>query len=129
ELLLLRIRESMAERELQLELTGEAKDLLVEKGWDPSMGARPLRRAIQRYIEDPLADFVLREQLTPGATVVIDRTPEGEEGEVRLTIVKPKKQKTPVGVGAEGGGGTEELTEGEDGPEADAPEIAEPSEQ
>src|SRR5437899_5001319 len=78
ELLLRRIRESMAERELQLELSEEAKDLLVEKGWDPSMGARPLRRAIQRYIEDPLADFVLREQLTPGATVMVDRAPEGE---------------------------------------------------
>ena len=102
ELLLLRIRESMAERELQLELTDDAKDLLVEKGWDPSMGARPLRRAIQRYIEDPLADFVLREQLVPGATVVVDPAHEDEEGEVRLTIVKPKKQKTPVGVGAEG---------------------------
>src|SRR6202035_2779534 len=76
ELLLLRIRESMAERELQLELTGEAQDLLVEKGWDPAMGARPLRRAIQRYIEDPLADFVLREHLTPGATVVVDPAPE-----------------------------------------------------
>jgi ATP-dependent Clp protease ATP-binding subunit ClpC len=107
ELLLLRIRESMAERELQLELTEPAKDLLVDKGWDPAMGARPLRRAIQRYIEDPLADFVLREQLTPGATVVVDPA-EGEEGEVRLTIVKPKKQKTPVGVGAEG---AEELAE------------------
>src|ERR1700704_6327829 len=127
ELLLLRIRESMAERELQLELTGEAKDLLVEKGWDPSMGARPLRRAIQRYIEDPLADFVLREELTPGATVVIDPTPEGEEGEVRLTIVKPKKQKTPVGVGAEGGV-AEELTEGETPPEAPPAEIDEPGE-
>jgi ATP-dependent Clp protease ATP-binding subunit ClpC len=103
ELLLVRIRESMAERELQLELTDPAKDLLVEKGWDPAMGARPLRRAIQRYIEDPLADFVLREQLTPGATVVVNPAPDGEEGEVRLTIVKPKKQKTPVGVGAEGG--------------------------
>jgi ATP-dependent Clp protease ATP-binding subunit ClpC len=103
ELLLLRIRESMAERELQLELTDPAKDMLVEKGWDPAMGARPLRRAIQRYIEDPLADFVLREQLTPGATVVVNPAPEGEDGDVRLTIVKPKKQKTPVGVGAEGG--------------------------
>jgi ATP-dependent Clp protease ATP-binding subunit ClpC len=117
ELLLLRIRESMAERELQLELTDPAKDLLVEKGWDPAMGARPLRRAIQRYIEDPLADFVLREQLTPGATVVVDPAPEGEEGEVRLTIVKPKRQKTPVGVGAEG---APELPAGED--EVDAPE-------
>jgi ATP-dependent Clp protease ATP-binding subunit ClpC len=116
ELLLLRIRESMAERELQLELTDPAKDLLVEKGWDPSMGARPLRRAIQRYIEDPLADFVLREQLTPGATVVVDPAEEGEEGEVRLTIVKPKKQKTPVAVGAGEGGGSDgehELAEGE----------------
>ncbi len=113
ELLLVRIRESMAERELQLELTDPAKDLLVDKGWDPAMGARPLRRAIQRYIEDPLADFVLREQLTPGATVVVDPAPEGDDSEVRLTIVKPKKQKTPVGVGAEGGE-HDQLPAGED---------------
>jgi ATP-dependent Clp protease ATP-binding subunit ClpC len=119
ELLLLRIRETMADRELQLELSEGAKDMLVEKGWDPSMGARPLRRAIQRYVEDPLADFVLREQLTPGATVVVDPAPEDEDGEVRLTLIKPKKQKTPVGVGAEGGGeGDSELIgEGEEGPE------------
>jgi ATP-dependent Clp protease ATP-binding subunit ClpC len=48
---------------------------LVDKGWDPSMGARPLRRAIQRFIEDPLADFVLRAELTPGATVLVGRAP------------------------------------------------------
>ncbi len=124
ELLLLRIRESMAERELQLELTDPAKELLVEKGWDPAMGARPLRRAIQRYIEDPLADFVLREQVVPGATVVVNPAAEGEEGEVKLTIVKPKKQKTPVGVGAgaaEAGGsvGGGELPSGEGLPEGD----------
>ncbi len=112
ELLLLRIRETMAERELQLELTDPAKELLVEKGWDPAMGARPLRRAIQRYIEDPLADFVLREQVVPGATVVVNPAAEGEDGEVRLTIVKPKKQKTPVAVGAEGA--ASELPAGED---------------
>jgi len=109
ELLLTRIRHSMAERELVLDLTEEAKDLLVEKGWDPAMGARPLRRAIQRYIEDPLADFVLRSQLPPGSTVVVDPTPEGEEGEVRLTIVKPKKAKTPVAVGAGGAEGEAEV--------------------
>jgi ATP-dependent Clp protease ATP-binding subunit ClpC len=125
ELLLLRIRASMAERELQLELTGEAKDMLVEKGWDPAMGARPLRRAIQRYVEDPLADFVLREQVVPGATVVIDPSPE--DGEVRLRVVKPKKQKTPVGVGAEGAA-VEELPEGESDPEADDSELAPPDE-
>jgi ATP-dependent Clp protease ATP-binding subunit ClpC len=128
ELLLLRIRESMAERELQLELTEPAKDLLVDKGWDPAMGARPLRRAIQRYIEDPLADFVLREQLTPGATVVVDPADGDQEGEVRLSIVKPKKQKTPVGVGAEGAG-AEEIADGDSQPEGEAPEISEPDEQ
>ncbi len=127
ELLLLRIRESMAERELQLELTDPAKELLVEKGWDPAMGARPLRRAIQRYIEDPLADFVLREQVVPGATVVVNPAAEGEEGEVKLTIVKPKKQKTPVGVGAgaaeAGGPDAGELPSGDGLPEGDGEDV------
>jgi ATP-dependent Clp protease ATP-binding subunit ClpC len=109
ELLLRRIRESLAERELQLELSEDAKDLLVEKGWDPSMGARPLRRAIQRYIEDPLADFVLRAELMPGGTVMVDKAPEGEEPEVTLSIVAPKKAPKPVGVGATG-----ESAEGEE---------------
>ena len=77
DLLLRRIRGSLAERELQLELTEAAEDFLVEKGWDPSMGARPLRRAIQRYIEDPLADFVLRSELTPGATVMVEPATRG----------------------------------------------------
>jgi ATP-dependent Clp protease ATP-binding subunit ClpC len=112
ELLLRRIRASLAERELQLELTEAAKDLLVEKGWDPSMGARPLRRAIQRFIEDPLADFVLRSELTPGATVLVDRAPEGEEPEVSLEIVQPTK--VPAGVG----GGSVETA-----PDADAPAL------
>jgi ATP-dependent Clp protease ATP-binding subunit ClpC len=101
----------MAERELQLDLTDEAKDMLVEKGWDPAMGARPLRRAIQRYIEDPLADFVLRSELPAGSTVVVDPAPEGDDPEVRLTIVKPKKVKQPVAVG--GGGSEEETAEAE----------------
>jgi ATP-dependent Clp protease ATP-binding subunit ClpC len=113
----------MAERELQLELSEEAKDLLVDKGWDPAMGARPLRRAIQRYIEDPLADFVLREELTPGATVVVNPGGDGDEDEVKLSIVAPKKEKTPVGVGAEGGSAADEpeLAEGGDEPAPDAP--------
>jgi ATP-dependent Clp protease ATP-binding subunit ClpC len=114
DLLLLRIRESLAERELQLELSEEAKDLLVDKGWDPSMGARPLRRAIQRYIEDPLADFVLRAELEPGATVMVDRAPEGEEPEVSIKIVKAVPQ--PVGVGA---GSDEAESDDEGSPEGD----------
>src|SRR6202522_142680 len=118
ELLLLRIRASMADRELQLELSESAKDMLVDKGWDPAMGARPLRRAIQRYIEDPLADFVLRSQVPPGSTVLVE--PNGpddpQEREVILTVVEPAPKPTPVG--AEGAGG-EEIAEGESRPEGE----------
>ena len=116
ELLLRRVRESMAERELQLELTEEAKDFLVDKGWDPSMGARPLRRAIQRYIEDQLADFVLRQELIPQATVVVDVAPENDDREVILSIVEPK---VPAAVGAgaaEADGAATGEDHGEDGP-------------
>jgi ATP-dependent Clp protease ATP-binding subunit ClpC len=122
ELLLLRIRKSMADRELQLDLSDEAKDLLVEKGWDPAMGARPLRRAIQRFIEDPLADFVLRAEVPPGSTVVVDPAPadrDPADPEVRLTVVKPKKAKTPVAVGADGGDGDSDEIAGADESAAD----------
>ena len=76
DLLITRVRAQVAEHDLQLELTEAAKDLLAEKGWDPAMGARPLRRAIQRYIEDPLADEVLRQgpdSIVSGTTVMVDR--------------------------------------------------------
>ncbi|MGE4426690.1 MAG: ATP-dependent Clp protease ATP-binding subunit [Solirubrobacteraceae bacterium] len=99
ELMLDRVRRSLRDRELELQLSDEVKELLVEKGWDPAMGARPLRRAIQRYIEDPLADYVLANQVDTGATVRIDRVPEGEaEREVVLTTVET--EKVPAAVGA-----------------------------
>ncbi len=130
DLLLRRIRESMAERELQLELSEPTKEMLVDKGWDPTMGARPLRRAIQRYIEDPLADFVLRSQVPSGSTVMVDwpagQDADGKEGggDVKLTVIEPAPKPQPVAVGAgEGGeGGSEE-------PEPDQPAgPAEPAE-
>jgi ATP-dependent Clp protease ATP-binding subunit ClpC len=106
ELLLRHIRESMAERELSLNLSDDAKDLLVEKGWDPAMGARPLRRAIQRYIEDPLADKVLSSSMEPGSTVEVGKAAEGEDPEVTIEIVAPKTRKRQtVGVGAKGAEG------------------------
>jgi ATP-dependent Clp protease ATP-binding subunit ClpC len=96
DLMINRVRVQVAEHELQLELAEDAKDILVEKGWDPSMGARPLRRAIQRYIEDPLADEVLRQgEMTPGSTVMVERDPSGDEEDrpLKLTIAAPKKPK------------------------------------
>jgi ATP-dependent Clp protease ATP-binding subunit ClpC len=87
ELLMRRLREQMGTHEVTIELTDEAKDLLVEKGYDPAMGARPLRRAIQRYIEDPLADFVLGRSLEPGSTILVGRKGEVLEGEQEVDIV------------------------------------------
>ena len=65
DLLMKRLREQMKIHEVSIELTNKAKDFMVDKGYDPTMGARPLRRAIQRYIEDPLADFVLGRNSSP----------------------------------------------------------------
>jgi ATP-dependent Clp protease ATP-binding subunit ClpC len=87
DLLMKRLRETMVTHETTIELTEEAKELLVEKGYDPAMGARPLRRAIQQYIEDPLADFVLGRSLEPGSTILIGRKTEVEEGETEVDIV------------------------------------------
>jgi ATP-dependent Clp protease ATP-binding subunit ClpC len=93
DLLLKRLREQMATHEVTVELTEEAKELLVEKGYDPAMGARPLRRAIQRYIEDPMADYVLGRQLEPGSTILVARKPTEDDdsaepgSEVDITII------------------------------------------
>jgi ATP-dependent Clp protease ATP-binding subunit ClpC len=84
DLLMKRLREQMGVHEVAIELTPEAKELLVEKGYDPTMGARPLRRAIQRHIEDPLADFVLGRELEPGSTILVARKPESEEVEIEV---------------------------------------------
>ena len=105
------------------------------------MGARPLRRAIQRYIEDPLSDAVLRSQAPEGSTIEVDRTEakDGEDPDVDITITAPSKKRTKVaaGVGAEGNdspddtpeAGTTELPEepevlpeAPDAPPADEPE-------
>jgi ATP-dependent Clp protease ATP-binding subunit ClpC len=129
DLLLRRIRNSLAERDLQLELSEGAEDFLVEKGWDPSMGARPLRRAIQRYIEDPLADFVLRSELEEGATVFVEPAPEGDENQdMRLSIVKPEPKPTPVGVGAEGKE-PEEVDGPDEGGVLDQPAVPPPADE
>jgi ATP-dependent Clp protease ATP-binding subunit ClpC len=86
DLLLKRLRDQMGEHAAEVSLTEDAKDLLVEKGYDPTMGARPLRRAIQRYIEDPLADFVLGREVTAGSTILVDKKQDSED-EVDITII------------------------------------------
>jgi ATP-dependent Clp protease ATP-binding subunit ClpB len=72
ELQLERLRARLAERGLDLELTDEAKQLVADAGWDPAYGARPLKRAIQRMIENPLAIRLLEGDFAEGDTVRVD---------------------------------------------------------
>jgi len=64
-----RLRERLAERDLRLELTPEALDKLIAVGYDPVYGARPLKRAIQRWIENPLAQLILSGGFMPGTSI------------------------------------------------------------
>jgi ATP-dependent Clp protease ATP-binding subunit ClpB len=72
------LSQRLAKRELEIDVTEAARGLLGELGWDPQYGARPLKRAIQRYVEDPLATKVLAGEFTPGDVIVIDRAPNNE---------------------------------------------------
>ncbi len=72
-----RLRQRLAERELSLQLSDEAMDKLVAVGYDPVYGARPLKRAIQRWIENPLAQKILAGAFAPGARV--EGKVEGDE--------------------------------------------------
>ena len=74
------------ERKIALEFTQGAKDLLIEKGYDEKYGARPLRRAVEHFLEDPLAEALLRGEVKDGEPCVVDR--EGD----KLVF----KQKTPT---------------------------------
>src|SRR5262249_45218066 len=68
-----RFAQRLAKREILVELTPAAKDLLAEVGWDPQYGARPLKRAIQKNLEDPLARHVLAGEYPPGTRLEVDR--------------------------------------------------------
>ena len=77
ELQLQRVRALLAERGIGLEITEAAADLVAEEGYDPAFGARPLKRAIQRMVQNPLAMRILDEDFTAGDVVLVDRAEEG----------------------------------------------------
>jgi ATP-dependent Clp protease ATP-binding subunit ClpB len=80
DLQLKRLRARLEERGLALELTDEAKEVVAEAGWDPQYGARPLKRALQRLVENPLALRLLQGEFAEGDTVRVD----AENGELRF---------------------------------------------
>ena len=79
DLMIANLEKRLADRDIDIELTTAAKDLLAERGYDSQLGARPLRRAIQRDIEDPLSEKMLFGDLKAGHIVVVDVEGEGTE--------------------------------------------------
>jgi ATP-dependent Clp protease ATP-binding subunit ClpC len=73
EILLGQVEARLRSQQIDLELTPEAVELLIEKGFDPSLGARPLKRAIQKHLEDPFSEFILRGQFAAGGKILVLR--------------------------------------------------------
>jgi ATP-dependent Clp protease ATP-binding subunit ClpB len=72
-----KLRKLLAERHLEIELSDKAKEFLAEAGYDPTYGARPLRRAIQRYVQDKLAPMLLSGDFKEGDTILVDGDKDG----------------------------------------------------
>src|SRR5690606_31327955 len=72
DLFIKRLGERMMDRDLTVELTQPAKEQLIKVGWDPSLGARPLRRAVQHEVEDALSEKILHGELVAGDHVHVD---------------------------------------------------------
>jgi ATP-dependent Clp protease ATP-binding subunit ClpC len=92
-----RLRQQMAEREVSMEFTNEALDKLSEAGYDPAFGARPLKRVLQRMIEDPMSEMILKGEIPNGAKVIIEPNDTSyediAEGEtiVNIKVTQPKE--------------------------------------
>jgi ATP-dependent Clp protease ATP-binding subunit ClpC len=89
DLMMKRVREQLKSKDLDVELSDAVKELLAEKGYDPALGARPLRRTIQRMVEDPLSEKLLYREFRAGQTVIVDV----QDGEI--TFEAPLSPETP----------------------------------
>jgi ATP-dependent Clp protease ATP-binding subunit ClpC len=87
DLLLVKLMTRLANLGFAVELTEKAKDFIADKGYDPQYGARPLNRAIQKYLEDPLAEEILKGELAEGEVIEADYEAEAEV----LTLTRKKK--------------------------------------
>ena len=93
DLLFKRVIDQLREQAIDVELDEEAKDVLVKEGYEPAMGARPLRRAIQRFVEDPLSEGLLSGFFKAGEKIIIT----GKDGKIDFTKLEPAQ------IGAAGG--------------------------
>ncbi|MCX6875796.1 MAG: ATP-dependent Clp protease ATP-binding subunit [Verrucomicrobia bacterium] len=84
----------LRERDIALVLTDAARTLLATKGYDPAYGARPMRRAVERYLEDPLAEALLRGDVKPGDLVNVSPKPDSEE--LQFISARPEAAPEPA---------------------------------
>lgn len=90
---LVKVEERMATKKLVLHLSDKARDFLIDKGYNPQYGARPLRRCIERHIEDPLAEELLRGQLPENSLVEMDLDKDGESLSFHAIPSKPAEEE------------------------------------
>jgi ATP-dependent Clp protease ATP-binding subunit ClpC len=114
DLMIGRVGKQLAAKDMTMELTDKAKSLLAKRGFDPVLGARPLRRTIQREIEDQLSEKILFEEIGPGQVVTVDvENWDGESGKTEDAVFTFSGARRPViepdlaGAGAGGAAVTE----------------------
>ncbi|MGH2818699.1 MAG: ATP-dependent Clp protease ATP-binding subunit [Actinomycetota bacterium] len=93
DMMMKRVAEQLESQDVSIELTEASKTHLAKVGYDPALGARPLRRAIQKYVEDPLSEKILWREYEAGDTIIVDVAPSEESGEDG--IVFRKAERTP----------------------------------
>jgi ATP-dependent Clp protease ATP-binding subunit ClpC len=92
DLMIRRLEEQLQSKDVEIELTDRAKEVLAEKGYDPALGARPLRRTIQRMVEDPLSEKLLYKEFTAGQTIIVD----ARDGEIVFEAASRPPETPPV---------------------------------
>ncbi|MGC2197521.1 MAG: type VI secretion system ATPase TssH, partial [Terriglobales bacterium] len=88
------LRRQLAERKISLDLTDAAKEVILNEGYDPAFGARPLKRAIQRAIQDPLAMKILDGEVLHGDHVIVDA--DKRSGKLTFTVSERVGEKQPA---------------------------------
>jgi ATP-dependent Clp protease ATP-binding subunit ClpC len=110
-----KVRSRMEEKGLTLQLTNEAKEFLIKKGSNTDFGARPLRRAIENFVEDPLAEELLKGEFTGKNLVQVEVKEVGDKRQLVFhgSVGKKEPEPEPVGAGAaaEGGDGSDATSE------------------
>jgi ATP-dependent Clp protease ATP-binding subunit ClpC len=95
-----KVRERLSERGLKLQLTDEAKKLLIRKGSNTDFGARPLRRSIENYVEDPLSEELLKGEFQGKDTILVDVKEIGGKKQLFFTGIVGEAEEATVGAGA-----------------------------